>query len=124
MDENAYHPMTANEAGAQAKISAADLFASSHDCVHPYNKTFTDDHTGDICCMACDEVLVGSMPDTPSKPCTEGGEHCFCIGSAIQAIVPYHRDVVCCWCGKGAREPYKKQRIPGHGPYRKELVRE
>lgn len=59
------------------------------------------------------------VPDTPSKPCTEGandsGEHCFCVLDEERMVRR------CCWCPahKKAWKP-----VPGHGPYRTQLVRE
>lgn len=93
---NDYHPMTANEAGEKA--GTPSWCATPH-CAERFG------HVGDH------HVLPNyhAEPNTPSKPCTEGGDHCFCVP-------PNH----CCWCDM----PRGTQRVPGHGPYRTELVRE
>ena len=52
----------------------------------------------------------------PSKPCTKGGDHCFCVEDNTHMLVPR-----CCWC---ADPKPQTQRVPGHGPYRTELVRD
>ncbi len=60
----------------------------------------------------------------PSKPCTEGGDHCFCTittkgRGTVMAPGVYK---VCCWCAEMQLD--ERQRVPGHGKYRTELVRE
>ncbi len=54
---------------------------------------------------------------SPSKNCLEGGEHCPCV----DIEEPQH--IHCCWCNFSERFGAYKP-VPGHGPYRTELVRD
>lgn len=68
-------------------------------------------------------VTSNMVGDTPSKPCTEGGDHCFCVPAMEQHLVLNHQDMLCCWCEKFSCVSFSSQRVPGHGPYRTRLVR-
>ncbi len=66
---------------------------------------------------------------TAVKPCTEGGDHCFCarVDTANSFYGDYRENVgreKCCWCPEHRTYNLVRQRVPGHGPYRTELVRE
>lgn len=60
---------------------------------------------------------------SPSKPCTEGGEHCFCVEPYTYVHGMDINEAFCCWCKEPKRITKSSQPVPGHGPYRTELVR-
>lgn len=107
---NDYHPMTANEAGEESTKSLLERVVTSN--------------------AARQHVDVEAWADRvaekafPSKPCTENGDHCFCARDEIQHAMINHEDRVCCWCNEPKCVQFAVQRVPGHGPYRTELVRE
>ena len=92
-------PMTANEAGAGE-----------------FKRAFG--HMN----VPVDSTFSGKPRTSPSKPCTEGGEHCFCVEIEDMLNQVAVSLVICCWCEKP--KACKRQRVPGHGPHRTELVRE
>lgn len=147
--DNVYNPMTANEAG-RIDLQAQNDSSQVHPCgdvTHPLqcscpkkaNETgkmsmednpLTANEAGRCYCgtMDCDSL---HLKDTeflppPSKPCTEGGDHCFCVLRITRPMIDrggaWHQ---CCWCGAGKTEPRiptGRQSVPGHGKYRTEPV--
>ncbi len=55
-----------------------------------------------------------------TTPCTEGGEHCFCVQrkSALTGTR------TCCWCDDSTGVRHHIIPVPGHGPHRTKLLRE
>ncbi len=79
---------------------------------HPANRAAVD------AAFAASGVPPEALDAELSKPCTEGGEYCFCV-EAPTVVGPVAN--FCCWCNeqKSLRQP-----VPGHGKFRTELVRE
>ena len=122
-DDNAYSPTTANEAGERVICPG---------CNEDVTGITPDQHTpcpGIPALTAVDITSRGQFSETkaepygvelPSKPCTEDGEHCFCVDFGAKKAKS------CCWCDgiDGVVQRNSHQRVPGHGPYRTELIRE
>ena len=103
-DDNDYSPMTANEAGEQ-RNDEFDAAVSRTVDWSPSKPLRT--HDGRI--MDASDFSATSHHNS----CTE---HCFCVEDNTHMLVPR-----CCWC---ADPKPQTQRVPGHGPFRSELVRE
>ncbi len=46
------------------------------------------------------------------KPCTEGGEHCFCATSFLQRAMIDHEDIRCCWCLERKSFSFSREPVP------------
>lgn len=116
-----YSSMTANEAGATSGgmftksggeyLQPVDPFEPHPDALTP-SKPWTDARFDD--------------PDFEHgirKPCNEAdsGDHCFCVRVET---VSGAGCLSCCWCQLREEVAHARQRVPGHGPHRTELVRE
>ena len=121
-----YHPMTANEAGGSVNFETFGLKPSNvrePDLAAP-SKPCTDSRHPRGC--ACEFVVASYDEMHPPKPCPEGGDHCFCV-FAYTSPLHFEGDSIgnqCCWCEEREILRYVKQRVPGHGKYRTDLVRE
>jgi len=89
--------MTANEAGARGPDGTLDADYVAEEAV--MEKIFT-----------------------PSKPCTEGGAHCFCVADWSATMQVWNECARCCWCN--VYVPYSERPVPGHGPYKTVIVRD
>ena len=126
-----YSSMAANEAGERAALICGACnqpfgdtqTAFDHVCTTP-SKPCTDSRHPRGC--ACEFVVASYDEMHPPKPCPEGGDHCFCV-FAYTSPLHFEGDSIgnqCCWCEEREVLRYVKQRVPGHGKYRTELVRE
>ena len=131
-DENAYSPMTANEAGKFPEERFGREYEAAVARVVPPKPANEVD-------KRLDPEAAGYRWDageSPSKPCTvprpkeigsstlvEGGEHCFCVVYGGEDLVRYGV-ATCCWCNERPYVRPPRQRVPGHGPGRTELVRQ
>ena len=59
-----------------------------------------------------------------SRNCQTDGEHCFCVEPYTYVHGMDINKAFCCWCEQPKCITKSWQRVPGHGKYRTELVRE
>ncbi len=137
-----YSPMTANEAGRRAD-DLLNIPAQDGGHIHTALSTCACGEGGMLdadgemraieatplpsksCTAGPSSVHDGPCPYHGLPNCTEGGDHCFCdqsAGGVFQGAKLGERPFMCCWCG--VEKIGIMQRVPGHGPYRTELVRD
>lgn len=144
--------MAANEAGEQSSITAADMAESSHDCILASKPNEAGEARGDQVKREVqhfsDETGVLSKPCTEGGcalpdclcihcggvraaaggvivPCTQGGDHCFCMPVAGADYCDFREDIRherCCWCEEHQCVRIVHQRVLGHGPHKMESV--
>ncbi len=56
-------------------------------------------------------------------PCTQGGEHCFCVDGKYDPHEGDNLGGLCCWCEQREFVTLLKERVSGHGPHRTKLVK-
>ena len=62
-----------------------------------------------------------SKEPEPGRTADDRG-HCFCMVGKIQLDGGSLYDRVCCWCGASQCFNTRRDRVPGHGPHRTQLV--
>ena len=130
-----YSPMTANEAGRRAD-DLLNIPAQDGGHIHTALSTCACGEGGMLdadgemraieatplpsksCTAGPSSVHDGPCPYHGLPNCTEGGDHCFCTTEGAVFVDAYR----CCYCP--VEKVAKRQRVPGHGPYRTELVRD